>query len=175
MKLILLIVLGLAGCSKPAKPASDAWSAHKGGVEVMRFKNSPGILGSMALPPPAGTPIKVHPFLTVQSFDPMAENDLYEAILVAKNFPDFLNKMRSKGYVIEPSAPDSLEGVDAIIAAKKGKRAVLFTKASDSSVEIKYLDRQFEKEISEIRKMTSNFNDLALRLNEAGYELTASD
>jgi hypothetical protein len=107
-KAILLAALAaVCACRRAPKetavttPSQPLFSAYRGNVEVLRFKEGSGPLRSTALLPPGQEP-PTHPFLTASALQPAEEGPLRDVLEASKSFPDFMERLKKAGYEVRP-------------------------------------------------------------------------
>jgi len=84
--------------------AAKRWRVFDGEQLIMEVSDVPGPLISVAAPPPGLRPI-VHPFLSAASRSAHHEHRLKEILDTATSAPDFLDKLRAAGFVVQPVEP----------------------------------------------------------------------
>ena len=85
----------------PTTPATPLWSAYRGDLEVLRFKEGSGPLRSTAMLP-IGVEPPTHPFLTARALVPQEEGALRDVLVAATSFPDFMERLKKAGYDVRP-------------------------------------------------------------------------
>ena len=85
----------------PTSPTTPIWSAYRGDVEVLRFKEGSGPLRSTAMLP-VGVEPPTHPFLTASALQPSEEGGLRDILVASKSFPDFVERLKKAGYDVRP-------------------------------------------------------------------------
>lgn len=80
------------------------WRVFDGEQLIMEVSDTPGPLISVAAPPPGLRPT-MHPFLSAASRSAHHEHRLKEILDTATSVPDFLDKLRAAGFVVEPVEP----------------------------------------------------------------------
>jgi hypothetical protein len=94
----------LGSLAAPAFAQSEAskvpvYEVFKGDRLVLTVSNEPGALLSTALPPPGREPIR-HPFLGAAAHAPEEEPRLREILERARDFADFIARLRAAGYTL---------------------------------------------------------------------------
>lgn len=84
--------------------AAKRWRVFDGEQLIMEVSDTPGPLISVAAPPPGLRPT-MHPFLSAASRSAHHEHRLKEILDTATSVPDFLDKLRAAGFVVEPVEP----------------------------------------------------------------------
>lgn len=84
--------------------AVKRWRVFDGEQLVMEVSDVSGPLISVAAPPPGLRPI-VHPFLSAASRSAHHEHKLKGILDASTSAPDFLERLRSAGFVVQPVEP----------------------------------------------------------------------
>lgn len=96
--------LVLASCnSVPVATSAKGWNVYKGGKLVEWIDDKPGLLMSLAAPPPAGTPPARSAFLTAHSKDVWEEDPLRRLFEQSKSFAGYVELLRKNGYTVSPA------------------------------------------------------------------------
>jgi len=80
------------------------YEVYKGDKLIATIKPKPGPIVSTAAPLPPGQQI-THSFLTATAFVPEEENNLYLLLQKAKDFNDYVNLLKTSGYVVKINHP----------------------------------------------------------------------
>lgn len=84
--------------------AAKRWRVFDGDQLIMEVSDVPGPLISVAAPPPGLRPV-VHPFLSAASRSAHHEHRLKAILDAATSVPDFLDRLRAAGFVVQPVEP----------------------------------------------------------------------
>lgn len=80
------------------------WRVFEGDQLVMEVSDGPGPLISLAAPPPGLRPT-LHPFLSASSRSAHHEHRLKQVLDASTSTADFLERLRSAGFVVTPVEP----------------------------------------------------------------------
>lgn len=108
---VFAFAFGATACGKPTggpvtTTESKGWSVLKDGKVVEWVDDKPGPMISRAAPPPPGTPMKTHPFMTATSKDIMSEGALQKIRERSSSFADYVDALKKSGYEVRPATDE---------------------------------------------------------------------
>jgi hypothetical protein len=100
----LLVLVTVAACSSPKAPAPAAgnrWKVYDGPTLILEVSDTPGPITSTAMPPPGGKPM-IHPYLSASALSAAHEGQLGDFLEDSTSCADFLARLRTAGFRVEP-------------------------------------------------------------------------